>query len=111
MSIKLKEFLILEKELKRKKLLNMLEVFNWWNNIFTEIYELFIELWDDISENFLNNIYEILLSIIENITNENIWEQLNKLEEVRNRFLEIRKQEQEEKLIKLEENELILNQL
>ena len=73
MNEKIKAFSLLEKEIKRQKLLNMLEVLDWWDNIFTDIFKLMKELEENISEDFMVSIYTILIETMESLTKENIW--------------------------------------
>jgi hypothetical protein len=57
------------------------------------------------------SIYTILIETMENLTNENIWKSVDKLEEIKNKFLELKKQEEEERKQEEIENEDILIQL
>jgi len=104
-------FSLLKKEVKRQKLLNMLEVLEWWDNIFTDIFQLMKELKEDISEDFMVSIYIILIEAMQNLSNENIWEYVGKLEDIKNKFLEFKKQEEIEKKQEENENENILTEL
>lgn len=105
MNEKIKAFSLLEKENKRKKLLDMLGILNWWNNIFTDIISLMKELKENISESFMNSIYTILIEIMENLKKEEIWKSVNNLEKIKNKFLEFKKYEEEERKKELIESE------
>lgn len=111
MNKKIKEFSLLEREIKLQKLLNMLEVFDWWNNLFTDIFNLMKELKENISEDLMISIYIILNETMENLTNENIWKSLNKIKEIKNKFIELKEKEEKERKKEKEENDNLLLQL
>ena len=108
---KINKFSLLTKEEQIAKILSMLEIFKWWNNIFSDIFELINSTKDDIWEKFIIKIYEIIIKTIENITNDNIWESINELQLIKEKFLIIKKQEEQEKKAEVEEANNILNQL
>lgn len=108
---KINKFSLLTKEEQIEKILSMLEIFKWWNNIFSDIFELINSTKDDIWEKFIIKIYEIIIKTIENITNDNIWESINELQLIKEKFLIIKKQEEQEKKAEVEEANNILNQL
>lgn len=82
---------------KFKKLLAMLSVLKEDNedSVFYDLYEI-LRIWNGISENFVNTVYQIIIDLIASIGKEDMDEAASKIEDMKSMMESMRKEEVEE---------------
>ncbi len=82
---------------KFKKLLSMLAFLKEKNedSIFYDLHEI-LRIWNGISENFVNTVYQILLDLMSNLDKKKMEKAVSKLEAVKDKMESIKEQEKNE---------------
>ena len=103
---KVSEFKKLSFEDKKAKVLKMLGILKWSENLFDDLYNIVNNL-ENISEDLLISIYSTIQSAIENMDNEKIKNDIAKMEKIKKRLQKIKEMEEKEK----DDPEKLLEQL
>ncbi len=94
---KLSQFKNMSKEDQLKKILNMLEILKWDQDLFDDLYSLVSTLGKDISSELLYSIYSNIENALLNIAKDELKKDLQKIDKLRNKLKRLRDMEQKER--------------
>ncbi len=94
---KLNQFKNTSKEDQLKKVLNMLEILKWDQDLFDDLYNLVSALENDISSELLYSIYSTIENALLNIDKDALKEDLQQIDKLRNKLKRLKDMEQKER--------------
>ncbi len=94
---KLTQFKNIGKEDQLKKVLSMLEVLKWDQDLFDDLYNLVSALWEDITSELLYSIYSTIENALLNIDKDALKEDLQKIDKLRNKLKQLKNMEKQER--------------
>ena len=106
---KIKNFEKLDKNKKIEKLKPMLDIIKGDWDLFDDLYNLIVWLWENISEELLISIYTMIEKAIENINSDKLKEDIWNLDKIRKKLNKLKEMEELER--KNENPDDLLNNL
>lgn len=106
---KIKNFEKLDKNNKIEKLKSMLDIIKGDWDLFDDLYNLIVWLWENISEELLISIYTMIEKAIENINSDKLKEDIWNLDKIRKKLNKLKEMEELER--KNENPDDLLNNL
>jgi len=94
---KLNQFKKMWKDDQLKKVLEMLEILKWDQDLFDDLYSLLSTLKEDISSELLYSIYSTIENALSNIDKDALKEDLQKIDKLRNKLKKLKDIEQKER--------------
>jgi len=88
------QFKNLSKEQKVSRLISILEILKWDWDLFDDLYQLVETLKDNISNDFLDNLYEIIASAIKNLNDSKLKKDIEKMDKIRQRLKKLKEIEE-----------------
>lgn len=82
-------------EAKIQKVMAMLSILKEEGNIFSDLYEI-LEIWDGISESFVDTIYQIITKAMYSLHSEELDLAVNKLEQAKSKISQMKEKEKQE---------------